>query len=442
MTSATQAAVDHYNILGVHRHASKDDIRAAYKGKALALHPDKNPNGEALFKLVVNAYQTLMSPTKKCAYDRDLDLRETRRPAYGAPQRSTSPPRQAPAAASSRGAAAENAYNRYTSNEQLFKDAYSQYKTGTNSGYNADAKTAGKKFYEEAQGNFSDWFKKKQDELRAHEEQTRAKAEYAKKLEDEEREKAEAWRRMQRDRERDRESEMEREKERRRREMEQLRKEQETQLREEKNQALHAKMREFSEAQKRQQHDMERHLNDLQAQKDELRAQKERLAREREAAAAAVNPIDEQQKLERQRRREEEIADEIRHAEAKIRNAREQILHYEAEQRSTAERRRREEEAAVLEARERELRLEREEAAREAAEAARSEERRQQASNIGAQRRKVMDSMMHERKQHEEEVQAMRKETDRIEAEMRAKLEALRAAKREGKTINVDDYKL
>ena len=37
---------------------------------------------------------------------------------------------------------------------------------------------------------------------------------------------------------------------------------------------------------------------------------------------------------------------------------------------------------------------------------------------------------------------AMRQETDRIEAEMRAKLEALRQAKREGRQINLDDFKL
>jgi curved DNA-binding protein CbpA len=439
------ASADHYGILGVQRQASKDDIRAAYKGKALALHPDKNPNGEALFKLVVNAYQTLMSPTKKCAYDRDLDLKESRRPAYGAPPRSTSPSTKGGyqhhhAPPSSRGPA-ENPPSKYTTNEQLFKDAYSQYKTGTNAGYNADAKNTGRKYYEEAQGNFGEWFKKKQDEIRQHEEHLRAKADYAKKLEEEEREKADAWRRMQRDRERDRESEMEREKERRRREMETIRKEQEAQQREERNQAAYAKVKEFTEAQRRQQVELDRHLSDLTTQKEELRAQKEKLSRERQEAERSAR-VDERQKAERQRRREEEIAEEMRLAEMKIHQAREHNILYEAEQRVLAEKRKQDDERAVQEQIEREERQERDEAARDAAERARSEERKQQASNIGAQRKKVMDSMLTERKKHEEEVQAMRRETDRIEAEMKAKLEALRAAKREGKPINMEEFRL
>lgn len=438
------ATTDHYNLLGVHRQASRDDIRAAYKGKALALHPDKNPNGEALFKLVVNAYQTLMSPTKKCVYDRDYDLKESRRPAYGAPPRSTSPATkgayQHQAQPSSRGPS-EPHQSKFTTNEQLFKDAYSQYKTGTNAGYNADAKNTGRKYYEEAQGNFGDWFKKKQDELKQHEEHLRAKADFAKKLEEEEREKAEAWRRMQRDRERDREHEMEREKERRRREMEAIRKEQEAQQREERNQAAYAKVKEFTEAQKRQQVELEKHLSDLSVQKEELRAQKEKLSRERQEAEKSAR-VDERGKAERQRRRDEDIAEEMRMAEAKIRQTREYNVQYEAEQRAASERRKLEDERAVQEQIDRDERQRREEAAQDAAERARSEERKVQASNIGAQRKKVMDSMMNERKKHEEEVLAMRRETDRIEAEMKAKLEALRAAKREGKQINVDEFRL
>ena len=438
------SAVDHYHLLGVARHASKDDIRQAYKGKALALHPDKNPNGEALFKLVVNAYQTLMSPTKKVAYDRDLDLRESRRPAYGAPptggraspQSKPHPPRTSPSYAS------ENAPPpHFATNEQLFRDAYQHYKTGTKAGYNANAKQTGQKYYDEPQGNFSDWFKRKQEELKAHEENSKAKAEHAKKLEEEEREKADAWRRMQREREKEREEELEREKERRRREMDQLRKEQEAQQREMKNQATFAKVREFTEAQKKQQADLERHLSDLQDQKEELRQQREQFAREKKEVEQQYR-VDEKTRAERQRRRDEEIAEELRHADAKMKAARELQEQHAREQRQQAELRRREDEQVERDRKEREERQRREEAAQEAQDRARSEERKQQATNIGAQRKKVMDSMMNERKRHEEEVAAMRRETDRIEAEMKAKLEALRAAKREGKTINMDEFKL
>lgn len=61
---------DYYTILGITRSANKDAIRQAYKLKALQLHPDKNPKGEAVFKLVVNAYQVLNDPNKRSAYDR------------------------------------------------------------------------------------------------------------------------------------------------------------------------------------------------------------------------------------------------------------------------------------------------------------------------------------------------------------------------------------
>ena len=87
MSASTQQQ-NHYALLGVHKHATKEEIRTAYKNQALKLHPDKNPNGEALFKLVLSAYQVLMSPGKKSAYDREMERHESRRPAYGAPSSS------------------------------------------------------------------------------------------------------------------------------------------------------------------------------------------------------------------------------------------------------------------------------------------------------------------------------------------------------------------
>eukprot|EP00757_Euglenozoa_sp_SAG-D1_P023651 gene23651-1474_t len=69
---------DHYCLLGIHREAKKEDIKKAFKKKALELHPDKNPEGECLFKQVSNAYQVLVSPSKKHKYDRDLSRDEAR----------------------------------------------------------------------------------------------------------------------------------------------------------------------------------------------------------------------------------------------------------------------------------------------------------------------------------------------------------------------------
>lgn len=65
--------VDYYEVLGIDKTASQNDIKKAYRKLALKHHPDRNPNNkeeaEAQFKKIGNAYQVLSDENKRKQYD-------------------------------------------------------------------------------------------------------------------------------------------------------------------------------------------------------------------------------------------------------------------------------------------------------------------------------------------------------------------------------------
>ena len=63
---------DYYDVLGLSRSTTEEEVRKAFRKKAMEYHPDrnKNPDAEEKFKEVNEAYQVLIDPRKRTQYDR------------------------------------------------------------------------------------------------------------------------------------------------------------------------------------------------------------------------------------------------------------------------------------------------------------------------------------------------------------------------------------
>ena len=63
---------DYYEVLGINKNASQDDIKKAYRKKAKECHPDLHPNdkeAEARFRELNEANEVLSDPDKRARYD-------------------------------------------------------------------------------------------------------------------------------------------------------------------------------------------------------------------------------------------------------------------------------------------------------------------------------------------------------------------------------------
>jgi len=68
---------DHYEVLGIGRNASTDELKRAYRALAKKYHPDRNPgdpSAETKFKEVQHAYGVLNDPKKRAQYDQYGDV--------------------------------------------------------------------------------------------------------------------------------------------------------------------------------------------------------------------------------------------------------------------------------------------------------------------------------------------------------------------------------
>jgi molecular chaperone DnaJ len=64
---------DYYEVLGISRGVSDQELKSAYRQAAMKFHPDRNPGDEECeehFKEAAEAYAVLSDPQKRAAYDR------------------------------------------------------------------------------------------------------------------------------------------------------------------------------------------------------------------------------------------------------------------------------------------------------------------------------------------------------------------------------------
>lgn len=130
----------YYDILGVDRSASADDIKSAYRAAARKYHPDRLQDGSGdshLFNLVQKAYETLSNPESRAEYDEALDEAfggvGRRRPPSNGPSAGGGY-RPGPSSGAASGSGAGSRYNNF-SDVPLEDTAPPPFRSGANAHY-------------------------------------------------------------------------------------------------------------------------------------------------------------------------------------------------------------------------------------------------------------------------------------------------------------------
>lgn len=418
---------DYYEVLGVKRGASSADIKKAFKKKALENHPDKNPNGEALFKVINAAYSMLGDEKKKAEYDR-----------------STAGPSFSYGSASS-----TSAYNR---SRPTYNHRPSHEPTGTHGAAFRSTRDQGPSMsaerekemdeklrreqaeYKQRQSffqggtDFASWYKQKTKEFQKDEEENKQSAERRKEDEDRRVREEERYREAQARKQAEEAKAFEKRRQQQQAEDEERRREYERRENDRREKAFREKVQAEFNQQKEAAFAAEKHMEGLREERERLRRERERLADD-----MANVPTMDPEKAEEIRRAKETRARHLQAEQALLSDRINQIKK-DAEdaiyQEKLRTRRRREEEerdAAVQ--RDRDRKRQEQEERLEQQRRQQDKDRRLQYLELEKKSRSFMKEIQEQKRKHKEDLLRMRAETDRMENEARAALDAMRQEK-------------
>lgn len=72
--------IDYFEVLGVDRHASREEIKKAYRDLSKKYHPDRGSGTRGKFQEIVQAYKVLSDPEKRRTHEQELENGTTEKP--------------------------------------------------------------------------------------------------------------------------------------------------------------------------------------------------------------------------------------------------------------------------------------------------------------------------------------------------------------------------